>query len=148
VPPSFWIALHVSANLVWIGSLLSAVVLATAPAAAERVPGSERASWARLLYRRLAVPAFVVSLVSGGIPLLLNTSHYFVVTRFMHAKLLLAFFAIVLHHLVGGTLKRLAAGTGSAGTDARSRTRRVAVYGWAFFACALGAAWLAVLKPF
>jgi putative membrane protein len=103
-----WVLLyaHVAANLVWIGSILGVGVLLCAPEGTTQ----ERAALALRLYRTLAVPAFVVAFVTGLGQLLANAEYYFVVKKFMHAKLLFALIVIGIHHVLGARAKRLAAG--------------------------------------
>ena len=94
---------HVTANLVWIGSILAVVlVLAKGPGDAR-----QRGATARLLYRTLAVPGFVVSLTMGVVKLALDPTYYFKVTHFMHAKLALVAVIIGLHHVIGARARKM-----------------------------------------
>lgn len=126
---------HVCANLFWIGSIV-AVGLTLQVASTH---ASDRGRIALLLYRRLATPAFVVSFLAGTAMLLLEPAYYFVQTHMMHAKLPLALGVIGLHHWLGSRSKRMAAG--SATPPGFLPVSLLVV-------CALGAAGLAVLKPF
>ncbi|HEX9618515.1 MAG TPA: CopD family protein [Polyangiaceae bacterium] len=101
------IFLHVTANLVWIGSILATGLLLAAPEAAVEVRGK----LAHRVYRRLAAPAFGVSLILGAIMLVQNADFYFVQTKFMHMKLTFALVVIVLHHVIGRKARRAARGT-------------------------------------
>lgn len=116
------IFVHLLANLVWVGSLLSAAwVLASGGWTAGRAtrepasgpdPGALRARAAISLglYRRLATPAFGLSFVAGLTRLLLDAEFYFVSTKFMHGKLTFALLAIVLHHVIGARINGVASG--------------------------------------
>ena len=103
------ILLHVVANLVWIGSILS-VALALS---SDKADARTRGEIALGLYRRIAVPAFLVSFASGLVRLLLTLEYYFSATRFMHGKLTFAVAVIVLHHLIGARAKQMASGARS-----------------------------------
>lgn len=131
------IVVHVIANLVWIGSILATATIATAGTASPQVRGA----LARRVYRRLAVPAFVVSFVFGLVRLLMNVNLYLVQTHWMHAKLLFALCVIALHHMIGGRVKRMETGevdsSGPAGGFAA-----------ALFACALAAVFFVIVRPF
>src|SRR5579883_2790094 len=98
--------LHVSGNLVWIGAILAVgAILASRDGTDNRVRGRI----AYDIYRRLAVPAFVVSFVCGAVRLGLDPVLYLRTTHWMHAKLPLALVVIALHHVIGGRARRLAA---------------------------------------
>jgi putative membrane protein len=108
--------LHVAGNVVWIGSILAVgLILATA-----RAETRVRGEIALDVYKRLAVPAFVVSFLAGAIRLGLDPSYYLKEHHWMHGKLALALGVIALHHVLGGRAKKMAAGTvqdaGPAGT--------------------------------
>jgi len=99
--------LHVSGNLVWIGSILAVAAVLTAPLGEARVRGEvgER------VYKLLAVPSFVLSFVCGTARLLMDTRYYLVEHHWMHGKLLFALAVIGIHHVIGGRAKKLARGT-------------------------------------
>ncbi|MRG94343.1 CopD family protein [Polyangium spumosum] len=99
--------LHVSGNLVWIGSILAVAFVLTAGGTDAKVRGAlgER------IYRTLSVPAFVLAFVTGLARLLMTTRYYFVETHWMHGKLLFALLVIGIHHVIGGRAKKLARGT-------------------------------------
>src|ERR1043165_1806645 len=103
--PLVCVALHVTANVVWIGSILAVGRLLAATEGDAKVRGV----LARRVYQSLATPAFVISFVAGAIRLALSPDYYFVATHFMHAKLLLALVVIGLHHVIGGRAKKTAA---------------------------------------
>jgi len=98
--------LHVSGNLVWIGAIL-AVAVVILGAGAPR----ERGAIALGVYRRLAVPGFVVSFACGSARLLLDPALYLKTTHWMHAKLPLALAVIAIHHVIGARARKLAQGT-------------------------------------
>src|SRR5262245_49670421 len=129
------VATHVAANLVWIGSILS---VALALRASDLRAGGQIAYE---LYRKLAIPAFVVSFVAGVARLSMSTHLYFVETKYMHGKLLVAALAIALHHIIGARAKAVASGR-------RSAPGPVGVQAFLLFICAVAATLLVILKPF
>ena len=131
------VAVHVAANLVWIGSIAS-VALALGSRAGE---GRVAAQVAYELYRRLAIPAFVVSFLTALTRLLLSTELYFVETKYMHGKLLFAVIVIVLHHVIGARAKAVASGR-------RSSPGPVGVLGLLLLISAVAATLFVILKPF
>jgi putative membrane protein len=131
------VALHVAANLVWIGAILS-VALALVSRAGD---GRVGAQIAYELYRRLAVPAFVVSFLAGVSRLVLDLDLYFVETKYMHGKLLFAVIVIGLHHVIGARAKAVATGR-------RSAPGPVGVLALLLLISAVAAALFVILKPF
>ena len=131
------VALHVAANLVWIGAILS-VALALVSRAGD---GRIGAQIAYELYRRLAVPAFVVSFLAGVSRLVLNLDLYFVETKYMHGKLFFAVIVIGLHHVIGARAKAVATGR-------RSAPGPVGVLALLLLISAVAAALFVILKPF
>jgi putative membrane protein len=129
--------IHVTANVAWIGSILS-VAWITASATGDAVT---RGRLAVEVYKAIAVPAFVISFLAGSARLALDLNYYFARTKFMHGKLFLALIVIAIHHVLGARAKKLAAGTEQ---DARL-TLRLAVL--LIFAAA-GAVFLVIAKPF
>jgi putative membrane protein len=104
------IALHVMANLVWIGSI--ACVGWLLPAAARAPTPEARATIAEVgasIYRRIATPAFVASFVFGVAQLALNATYY-MKSHWFHGKLTMALVVIGLHHVIGAKSKRAASG--------------------------------------
>ncbi|MFT3767725.1 MAG: CopD family protein [Minicystis sp.] len=99
--------LHVSGNVVWIGAILAVAVVILSAAAAPKVRGEIALG----IYKRLAVPAFVVSFVCGAARLGLDPAYYLRQHHWMHAKLPLAIAVIAIHHVIGGRAKKLAQGT-------------------------------------
>jgi len=131
------VAFHVAANLVWIGAILS-VALALVSRAGD---GRVGAQIAYELYRRLAVPAFVVSFVAGLSRLVLDLDMYFVGTKYMHGKLFFAAIVIALHHVIGARAKAVSAGR-------RSTPGPVGVLALLLLISAVAAALFVILKPF
>jgi putative membrane protein len=131
------VAFHVAANLVWIGAILS-VALALVSRAGD---GRVGAQIAYELYRRLAVPAFVVSFVAGLSRLVLDLDMYFVGTKYMHGKLFFALIVIALHHVIGARAKAVSAGR-------RSTPGPVGVLALLLLISAVAAALFVILKPF
>jgi putative membrane protein len=99
--------LHVSGNLVWIGAILAVAVTILSPGGTTKQGGEIALS----IYKRLAVPAFVVSFVCGAVRLGLDPAHYLRVHHWMHAKLPLALAVIGIHHVIGARARKLAQGT-------------------------------------
>jgi protoporphyrinogen IX oxidase len=110
---SLLVWLHISGNIVWIGSILAVGVILASPAGdlegtANADPRSTlkiRGEIALRVYMRLAVPAFVLSFACGATRLLMNTSYYLVEHHWMHPKLLVAVAVIGLHHVIGARAK-------------------------------------------
>jgi putative membrane protein len=134
--PVLLVAAHLLANVVWIGALLSeATLIARAPFMADP---SELGSLARRVHWQLAVPAFLASLGAGVARIMLAPQTYAHLPWF-HAKLGLAFFVIVLHHVIGGRAGRLANGHPRA-------ARGVGMVAALTFLCAAGVVLLGVAK--
>jgi putative membrane protein len=131
------VVVHVAANVVWIGAILSVgVALCTTS-----VPAVDRSKVALRLYRRLATPAFLVSVTAGLLRLLGHLELYFNVTRYMHAKLLLAVCVIALHHILGARAKAASAGRAIAPGSAKTLSSLLLL-------AATLAVFFAVRKPF
>jgi putative membrane protein len=109
------VALHVSANLVWIGSILAVAWLCGR--ARLRADGAEVGQFARGIYMRFSVPAFLIAVGAGLARLLMQPAAY-LHAHWMHGKLLLALVIIALHHVTGAKAKRIA----RADTDAETGT--------------------------
>jgi protoporphyrinogen IX oxidase len=131
------VALHVAANLVWIGAILS-VALALVSHAGD---GRSGAQIAYELYRKLAVPAFVVSFVAGLSRLMLDLELYFGSTKYMHGKLLFAAIVIALHHVIGARAKAVSAGR-------RSSPGPIGVLALLLLISAVAAVLFVIMKPF
>jgi len=129
--------IHVTANVIWIGSILAVAVTL----ASNSGDATTRGRIAVELYRKLSTPAFIVSFVAGATRLALDTGYYFSATKFMHGKLTFALAVIALHHVIGARAKRMAAGEASSAGN-------VGVLGIALFACAVAAVFFVVVKPF
>jgi putative membrane protein len=99
--------LHVTGNIVWIGAILAVAVAILSPGGTTKAGGEI----ALAIYKRLAVPAFVISFVCGAVRLGLDPNHYLKVHHWMHAKLPLAMAVIGIHHVIGARAKKLAQGT-------------------------------------
>jgi protoporphyrinogen IX oxidase len=131
------VALHVAANLVWIGAILS-VSLALVSRVAD---GRAGAQIAYELYRKLAVPAFAVSFVAALTRLMLSLELYFIETKYMHGKLFFALIVIALHHVIGARAKAMSAGR-------RSSPGPVGVLALLLLVSAVAATLFVILKPF
>jgi putative membrane protein len=101
----------------------------------------ERGALALRLYRWLATPGMVLALVGAIARIVPNYELYFVVTHFMHGKLLFGLIAVALHHVLGAKARAMASGR------VASVSGGVAM-GAVFLLMAVGATILAVTKPF
>jgi putative membrane protein len=134
--PTALVAVHLVANVVWIGALLSvATLLSRAPWAAD---AADVGMLARRVHVSLAVPAFLGSFGAGIARIALAPAAYAHLPWF-HAKLGLALIVIILHHVLGSRTKRAADGRADAGHGA-------AALGALAFMCATGAVLLGVAK--
>lgn len=131
------IVLHVIANVIWIGSILAVAVVLGAHSG----DAATRGKIAVDVYGKLATPAFVVSFVAGVTRLALDTQYYFVQTKFMHGKLLLALVVIGLHHVIGARAKKMANGVAT-------ESGNTAILAVILLLSAAGAVFLVVTKPF
>jgi protoporphyrinogen IX oxidase len=114
---SFLLALHVMANLVWIGSITCVGWLLSAATKAGKDGSADPkaiADLARRIYRGIATPAFAVSFVFGLTQLALHFSYY-MTAHWFHGKLTFALIVIALHHVIGAKSKRAASGGVQAG---------------------------------
>lgn len=103
------IALHILANVVWIGAIV-AVGLLTARSAADG--GAPFAKAARYIYRVVAAPAFGMSFIFGVVLVawaMMQGNSYFKY-GFFHVKLTAAFVVIGLHHALGAQARKAEAG--------------------------------------
>jgi protoporphyrinogen IX oxidase len=126
--------LHVSGNLVWIGSILAVGVVLVGQG-----DPNIRGEIALGIYRRLAVPAFVVSFLCGAIRLGMDPGYYLKQHHWMHAKLPLALGVIALHHVIGARARKMSQGTVQEAGPAGMLTAVLAV-------AAIGAAFFAIFK--
>ena len=131
------VATHVFANMVWIGSIVAAGAML---AAKQLSPLPDRAKHALWTYRRLAVPAFLVSLLVGCACLILDPSKSLLKMPSMHAKLTLAVGVIALHHWIGAAARRIVYGRRSTPIPILTVVLLLVFAG--------GAAVLGVAKPF
>lgn len=117
---SAWlVTLHVTANLVWIGSIACVGWLISAAAKAK---DRSAAVLARGLYLRVAVPSFLASFLFGSLRLAMAPATYMHLHWF-HGKLAFAFIVIALHHVLGAKAKRLAAATGEISSESMQAGR-------------------------
>jgi putative membrane protein len=93
------------------------------------------------VYRRLAVPAFILALVAGSAQLLSDLQLYFVTRHYMHAKLPLALAIIAFHHILGGRARRMANGQATSAGPAAKLVGAIVV-------CAALATYLVKAQPF
>jgi putative membrane protein len=105
------VAIHVMANLVWIGTIASVGWLT---AAAAKADNRDAAKLAHNLYLRAAVPAFLASF-AFGVSRLLLAPKYYMSAHWFHGKLTGVIIVIALHHVIGSKAKKVAAGSMQAG---------------------------------
>jgi protoporphyrinogen IX oxidase len=98
--------LHISGNIVWIGSILAVALVLAGGKGEAKVRGAIASD----IYRRLSVPSFVVSFLCGAVRLGDNLPFYLKVHHWMHPKLALAATVIALHHVIGARARRTAGG--------------------------------------
>lgn len=133
----YLLTLHVFANVVWIGSILSVAYVA----AKQVGEVGARCELARQLYMRVANPAFVASFVAGALILFSNLQFYLVQEKWMHGKLLFALIVIALHHVIGAKVKR-------AETGQYKEVRKLKPLGIGLSIAALITVFFAVVRPF
>ena len=105
------VALHVFANLIWIGSIASVGWLtAQARELGDNDQGRSAGRMSLALYRRFATPAFVCSLLFGVSRLLMAPASYMHLHWF-HGKLTFALGVIALHHVIGAQAKKVSSGS-------------------------------------
>ena len=127
--------LHVSGNVIWIGSILAVALVLAGGNGEPKVRGAIASD----IYRRLAVPSFVVAFLAGAVRLASNPSFYLKVHHWMHAKLPLALTVIALHHVIGARAKKTAAGT-------LQEAGPVGTLAVVLFVAAIGAAFCPIFK--
>lgn len=111
------VALHVLANMVWIGSIVSVgVLLSAAPSSANSAALMEAA---RKVYLRVATPAFGASFLFGLGRLLLSPGAYMRLHWF-HGKLAAALAVIALHHVLGARTKSTSPKSQASGTKSEA----------------------------
>lgn len=113
------VVIHVTANMVWIGSIAGVgwLLAATSRKSAIGAPAPDAATiavLARSLYLRVATPAFLTSFVFGALRLALDP-RYYMHLHWFHAKLTAVLAVIALHHIIGGKARKVAAGSMQAG---------------------------------
>jgi putative membrane protein len=124
---------HVLANLVWIGAIVATGVILSLDVGEPKARGEI----ALAIYKRLAVPGFVLSFVFGVARLAKDTGYYLKQHHWMHGKLLFAVAVIGLHHVIGGKAKKVARG------DEKGAGMALPL---GLLACAAIAAFFAVIK--
>lgn len=101
--PTLFVAIHVMANLVWIGAIASVGWLV---AAASKAGDRSSAILARGLYLRVATPAFLASFLFGLVRLI-QTPETYMHLHWFHAKLTFALGVIALHHVIGAKARKM-----------------------------------------
>lgn len=130
------LALHILANVVWIGALMAAAILTAR--ARLMADAAEVGALARRLYLMLATPAFVASF-GAGLARFVMAARVYAHLPWMHVKLAFALVVIALHHVVGARAKRVAKGHANAG-------RGMGVVSVLTFVAAAGAVLLGIAK--
>jgi putative membrane protein len=134
---SLLITLHVLANLVWIGSIVS-VGLMTHAASRGGEEGKVLGTFARRLYGGVAQPAFGLSFLFGVGVMSRDLSSYMHLHWF-HGKLTAVIAVIALHHVIGARAKKVAGGSMQQG-------RTSAILTGALLLCALVAVTFVVFR--
>jgi putative membrane protein len=99
-------ALHIAANVFWIGSIVGVGVILTADG-----DSKVRGEIGKQLYMKVAVPAFVLSFLFGIIKLAgTGDASFYMKSGWFHIKLTFAIIVIALHHVIGGKAKKMASG--------------------------------------
>lgn len=98
--------LHVIGNVFWIGAIAAVGMLILSKAGDAKTRGE----LALEIYKKVAVPGFVLSFALGFARLMMDTSFYLREHHWMHGKLVFAVVAIGLHHVIGARAKKLANG--------------------------------------
>ena len=135
-----FVALHVTANVVWIGALLSVALILSRAAAAPPggVPAADLGQLARTVHVRLAVPAFITSF-AAGVANIAQAPVAYAHLPWFHAKLTFALVVIALHHVLGARARRVGGGDVAA-------ARGAGVLAAVVFGCATITVFLGVLK--
>ena len=128
---SLFVTIHVIANLVWIGSIVSVGVLLSTMTAEN---SKSVAASARNIYLWVAAPSFGLSFLFG-ITLLAQTPTYMHLHWF-HAKLTFALAVIALHHVIGAKAKRAAAAQNNDAPRSMHSGKSSAILTSALLACA------------
>jgi uncharacterized membrane protein len=123
-------ALHVTANLVWIGALVAASSLNAR--ARWMADPAETGRLALGLHRRWALPAMIASFVTG-IAALLNAPHEHLRSMGFVTKLALVVLVVVAHRAIGKKARGLELGEENAGKRSKLATA-------ALILCTLGIA--------
>jgi putative membrane protein len=131
------VALHVSANVVWIGSILAVARVLSQSEGDSKLRGRIALD----VYRKLATPAFGLSFLAGVARLTMSTHYYFVQTKFMHGKLTFALAVIALHHIIGARARKMADGSAPDAGPVKGLALGLVL-------SAVAAVFFAVLKPF
>ncbi len=136
---TLFVALHVTSNLIWIGTIVSVGWLTVAAAGqSDPARGKLVAEVGYALYRRGAVPAFLASFTFGLLRLAMDPGAYMRLHWF-HGKLTFALAVIALHHVIGAKARRAAGGSMQSGKTG-------AILVGALLACAFGSVVFVVFK--
>jgi putative membrane protein len=129
---SLFVTIHVIANLIWIGSIVSVGVLLsiTTP---KNIAANAVA--AKTIYSSLSTPAFGVSFLFGVARLSLSAPTYMHLHWF-HAKLTFALAVIALHHVIGAKAKRAAESLNNDAPRSMHSGKSSAILTSALIACA------------
>src|SRR5450432_1346266 len=132
------ITLHVVANTIWIGSIVSVGVMLRHASRAETAEAKAQGALARRIYQTIAQPAFAASFLFGGAMLARSVSTYMAL-HWLHGKLTFALAVIALHHVIGGKAKKVAAGS-------MQQVRNGAILSGALLLCVLAVVTFAVFR--
>ena len=132
------VALHVIADCLWVGALVSALYLVR-PTGLDTAALRARAVFARELHKNLASPARWAAL-GFGLYRFVESAKDYAHMPWMHAKLTLAVLLFGLHDVAGAKLRKFADGT--------SDKAPAAWFLWASLGLTTGIVLLAILKSF
>jgi putative membrane protein len=101
-------AVHVIANVFWIGSIVGVGVILTANGIGD---AKTRGALGKALYMKVAVPGFVLSFLLGLMKLAaFGDAGFYMKSGWFHIKLTMALVVIALHHVIGGKAKKMSEG--------------------------------------
>ncbi len=133
------ISLHITANLIWVGSIIAVGIIVARAAWAPSEPIRRITGGLALsIYRSVATPAFIVSFLSGATRIALSPTEY-AHMHWFHAKLAIAIVVIGLHHVIGAQARKTSLGATRSPTSTSILTAILAV-------CALGISILVVFR--
>lgn len=105
----FWLSVHIISLVAWFAGLFYLPRLFVYHC---KVKGDEAhqlfSTMERKLYKIIMVPAFLLTVLSGLSLIYLNTFSWFLLSPWLHVKLLFVCFLIGFHHYLGACVKMFA----------------------------------------